>query len=345
MATQSYNTEGQRIGKYKGQILAHAIPQEVSGRFGVKKEIPKNSGDTIILRRWLPAGATASSPNIWAVDPVKHTIQEGVTPTAETIKPQDIQATLQEIGVVYRYTNRVADLYEDDVPSEIIQLTGERMGLVQELMRLGVLRACPNAFYAGGVLSRASIVSKITPNLLRKVARSLNTNLARRITSVLDASPKVNTYPIEAAYVVLCHSDSEADLRTELPGFKHVSEYGQRQSIHENELGSWEQFRFICTPHMPIYLAGGGAVGATGLVSVGAVSVDVYPMIVLSQESYGDVALRGKSSLSVGHQPASQKTKDDPLGQRGVISASTYYTAVRLNDLQMAVVEVGVTAL
>ena len=64
-----------------------------------------------------------------------------MTPTAETIKPQDIQATLQEIGVVYRYTNRVADLYEDDVPAEIIQLTGRRMGLVRELMRLGVLRA------------------------------------------------------------------------------------------------------------------------------------------------------------------------------------------------------------
>ena len=47
--------------------------------------------------------------------------------------------------MVYRYTNRVADLYEDDVPAEIIQLTGERMGLVQELMRLGVLRVCPNA--------------------------------------------------------------------------------------------------------------------------------------------------------------------------------------------------------
>ena len=37
MATHGYNTESQRIGKYKGQILGHAIPQEVSGRFGVKK--------------------------------------------------------------------------------------------------------------------------------------------------------------------------------------------------------------------------------------------------------------------------------------------------------------------
>lgn len=342
MATQGYNTEAQRIGKYKGQILAHAVPQEVAGRFGVKKEIPKNSGDTVIFRRWLPTGATTSSPNIWDVNPAQHTIQEGVTPTADTVKPQDIQATLQEYGVVYRYTNRVADFYEDDVPSEIIQLAGERMGLVLELVRLGVLRACTNAFYAGGVASRSLVNSKISPNLLRKVARSQNVNLARRITKVLDASPKVNTYPIEAAYVVLCHSDCEADLRTELPGFKHVSEYGQRQAIHENELGSWEQYRFICTPHMPVYLAAGAAVGA-GLVGTG--NNDVYPMIVLSEDAYGDVVLRGKGSFSVGHIPASQKTKDDPNGQRGVISASTYFTAVRLNDLQMAVVEVGVTAL
>ena len=41
MATHSYNTESQRIGKYKGQILGHAIPQEVSGRFGVKKGNPE----------------------------------------------------------------------------------------------------------------------------------------------------------------------------------------------------------------------------------------------------------------------------------------------------------------
>ena len=345
MANQGYQTEAQRIGKYKGQILGHAMPQEVAGRFGVKKEIPKNSGDTVVFRRWLPHGATTSAPNIWNVDPAKHTIQEGVTPVADTIKPQDIQATLQEYGVVYRYTNRTADLYEDDVPAEIIQLAGERMGLVLELVRLGVLRACTNAFYPGGVSSRGSVASKVTPTVLRKVARSQNSNLARRITKVLDASPKFNTYPIEAAYVVLCHSDCEADLRTELPGFKHVSEYGQRQALHENELGSWEQFRFICTPHMPTYLAAGAAVGATGLVSSDSVKIDVYPMIVLSEEAYGDVVLRGKSSFSVGHIPASQKTKDDPNGQRGVISASTYFTAVRLNDLQMAVVEVGVTAL
>lgn len=343
MANQAYNTSAQRIGKYKGQILAHAMPVEVTGRFGVKRNIPKNNGDTVTFRRWLPHGATTSTPNTWSVDPAKHTIQEGVTPVADTVKPQDIQATLQEYGVVYRYTNRVADLYEDDVPSEIIQLAGERMGLVVELVRLGQLRACTNVFYPGGVGSRSAVVSKITPSLLRKIARSLNSNLARKITNVLDASPSVNTYPIEAAYIVLCHSDVEADLRTELPGFKHVSEYGQRKAVHENELGSWEQYRFICTPHMPTYTGQGGTVGATGLV--GTTNIDIYPLIVLSQESFGDVVLRGKDSYSVSHIPASQKTKDDPNGQRGVISASTYFTAVRLNELQMAVAEVGVTAL
>lgn len=343
MATQALNTAAQRIGKYNGQIMAHAMPVEVAGRFGVKRQIPKNNGDTVIFRRWLPHGATAGAPNIWNVDPAKHTIQEGVTPTADTVKHQDVQATLQEYGVVYRYTNRVADLYEDDVPAEIVQLAGERMGLVTELVRLGKLRACTNVFYPTGVTSRNLVASKISPALLRKIARSLNSNLARKITNVLDASPNSNTYPIEPAYVVLCHSDVEADLRTEFPGFSHVSEYGQRKTVHENELGSWEQFRFICTPHMPTYTGQGAAVGATGLV--GTTNIDVYPLIVLSQEAFGDVALRGKDAYTVGHIPASAKSKDDPLGQRGVISASTYFTAVLLNELQMGVAEVGVTAL
>ena len=32
-------------------------------------------------------------------------------------------------GVLYRYSNRTADLYEDDVPAAMKKLTGERMGL------------------------------------------------------------------------------------------------------------------------------------------------------------------------------------------------------------------------
>lgn len=46
-----------------------------------------------------------------------------------------------------------------------------------------------------GVTSRSMVACEISPALLRKIARSLNSNLARKITNGLDASPNTNTYP------------------------------------------------------------------------------------------------------------------------------------------------------
>ncbi len=46
MAIQQYATITPRIGKLKGEILAHAIPMEVLGITGQQKQVPKNNSDT-----------------------------------------------------------------------------------------------------------------------------------------------------------------------------------------------------------------------------------------------------------------------------------------------------------
>jgi N4-gp56 family major capsid protein len=336
-----------RIGKLKGEILAHVMPVEVFGKFCVKKPMPKNSSETVVFRRWLPKGATTSTPNTWAVTPSSHQLSEGETPIAEAVTAQDITATLVEYGFIYRWTNRVEDLYEDDVPAEIKRLTGERMGLLLEMVRWGQLKACTNVFYSGTATTRATVAVAITSGNLRKVSRSLQVNQGMKITSILGASPGVGTQPVEAAYVAICHTDMENDLRA-LSGFIHVSEYGSRQAMHENELGSWENFRFITSPHLTPTLSAGANVGAgflSGGVAGNTTAADIYSVIVLSQEAFGDVALRGKSAMNISAFPAATKTKDDPLGQRGLIGAQTYFTCVRLNELHMAVIECACTFL
>lgn len=346
MATQTSSTVTPRIGRLKGEILKHVVPQEIIGKFCVKKPMPRNSSETVVFRRWLPKGATVSTPNTWSVDPAAHRLSEGETPVADTIAAQDITATLVEYGFTYRWTNRVEDLYEDNIPPEIKRLTGERMGLLLEMVRWGQLKAGTNVFRAGGVTARASITALVTAGMLRLIARSMSSNLAMKITGILDASVKIGTQPIEAAYVVICHSDLEADIRN-LTGFVHVSEYGNRTVVHQNELGSWESFRFITSPHLSPYLAAGTTGTANTRLSngvpnsAGSELCDVYPMVVLSEEAFGDVALRGTKALNVNMFMASEATKDDPLGQRGVIGAQTYYTCVRLNEGHMAVYEVA----
>lgn len=353
MAGNNFTTQQARIGKYKGEILKHVVPQEVIGRIGItsKKSIPRNSSDTVVFRRWLPKGATTSNPNVWTVDPAAHLLNEGETPNSDQILAQDIQVTLQEYGVLYRFSNRVVDMYEDDIPPEMKRLTGERMGLLLEMIRYGVLKAGTNVYRAGNVASRSLVNGLISANLLRNVARGLAANRAMKVTRILSATPMIGTQPVEAAYIAVCHTDLEPDIRSQLSGFIHISEYGNRQPIHENELGSWEQYRFVTSPETGPYLQAGATATANTRLSngvpnsAGTEACDVYPLLVLTEECYGDVMLRGMDGWNVTMIPAGQQTKDDPLGQRGYVGAQCYFAAIRLNEQMLAVVEVATASL
>lgn len=346
MAIQQYATITPRIGKLKGEILAHAIPMEVLGITGQQKKMPKNNSDTVVFRRYLPYGGV---DNRWIntsnVDTfaTSHQVAEGVTPTADTLTAIDVTATLQQYAVLYAVTDRVVDLYEDDIPSEMKRQTGERLGLVREMVRYGALKAATNKFYAGGT-SRSTVNKTITLPLLRKVARTLQANHAKQVTGILAPSPNIGTAPIEAAYLVFCHSDLEPAIR-DLPGYVGVHEYGSRKPIHPQELGSVERFRFIISPELAPYADAGAAVGTTGLESTSGQNIDVYPIIVVGEDAWGQVALRGMESLDVTYIPPGSKDKNDPLGQRGYIGAKTYFTALVLNQGWMAVIEAGAPAL
>lgn len=334
-----------RIGKLKGDILAHAVPCEVLGITGQQRGMPKNQGKTIVHRRYLPYGATNADWNTRnrpKAAPAAHELTEGVTPTADTLVPQDITVTLKQYGCLYQLTDQTVDTYEDDVPAEMKKQCGERIALVREMIRYGTLKACTNAFYAGGGASRAAVNAKITLPLLRKISRNLQANHAKRITGILAPSPNIDTQPVEAAYLVFCSTDAEADIR-DLPGFTTVAEYGTRKPVSPYELGSVENYRFITSPELAPYADAGADLGSTGLM--GTTKVDVYPFIVVGEDAWGQLSLRGADALDPTYIPPGQKDKSDPLGQRGFVGAKFYMACTMLNEGWMAVAEAGVSAL
>lgn len=346
MSQFTYASPAGRINKLKGEILAHAIPVEVLGITGMQRQMPKNNGKTVVYRRYLPyGGATTNSNTInrWSVSAAAHELTEGVTPTADTLIPQDITVTLKQYGCLYEVTDQAVDTYEDDVPAEMKKQAGERVGLLREMIRYGIIKAGTNAYYSGGT-TRATVDEKLTLTLLRKISRNLQANHAKRITSILAPSPNIGTLPVEASYLVFCHSDCEADIR-DMAGFKHVSEYGSRKPIHEQEIGSVENFRFITSPELASYADSGAAIGTTGCYSTTGTLIDVYPVIVAGEDAWGQVALRGGDSLDPTWIPPGQKDKSDPLGQRGFVGAKFYMNCTTLNEGWMAVAEVGITAL
>lgn len=345
MSNFTLASPAQRIGKLKGEILAHSIPVEVLGITGLQRQIPKNKGKTVSMRRYRPYGALATNDNTKnrpLVDATAHALTEGVAPTADTLVPDDVEVSLTQYGCLYQLTDQAADLYEDDVPAEMKKQCGERVGLIREMVRYGVVKAGTNVFFSGGT-TRATVDEKLTLKVLRKASRTLQANHSKRVTGILAPSVNIGTLPVEAAYLVFCHTDVEADVR-DLTGFVHVSEYGQRKVINENEIGSVENFRFITSPELAPYADSGAATGVTQLFSSGT-KVDVYPVIICGEEAWGQVALRGDNALDPTWIPPGEKSKSDPLGQRGFVGAKFYFASKILNEGWLAVIEAGVSDL
>ena len=356
MGLSSMLTPAQRIGKLKGEILSHAIPREVLGLIGETKPMPKNSGDTVVYRRWLPVNGTQSSPNTFFGNSSgndrtvqlanQHLASEGVTPNAETLTPQDITVTLNEYTVLYGYTKRTADLYEDDVPGAMKTQTGERLALVRELVRFNVIKGCTNKFYGGSGTSRTTVNGRLSLKLLRKITKALDLQHTDKVTEILSPTPKYGTSAVEASYFVFIHTDLKPDVR-DIPGFVPTAKYGTMKTVSPYEFGSVEEFRIIASPELVSIQDAATSVTAANynLISYTGTNPDVYQVVVAGRDAWGDIALRGTKSLDVHDLKPGQIDKNDPTGQRGYIGASTYYTAVLLNQYHMAVAEVAASVL
>lgn len=344
--TIAYTTNDGRINEVKGETLGHAVSVEALALGCTMKQMPKRQGDNITYRRWLPFGATTTSvhtQNRPAVTASDHIIQEGVTPSADSLTPVDVNVVQQQYGCIYVYSDKAAELYEDDIPDETKIQTGERMGLLREMIRYGSMKAASNVQYSGGT-SRGTVDARIDLNQIDQMTLTLKRNHAKMKSRVLTAGPNYDTSGIKPAYLVFCSTDVESDIY-DLPDFTPVEKYSRFEPINENELGACRNFRFLTSPELTAYADAGAAIGSTGLFSTTGSNIDVYPFIVCGENAVYDVALRGLNSFKLVHLPHNKPDKSDPGGQRGYVSAFFWDAVAVVNGGWIGVIEAGRTAL
>lgn len=326
------------------EMLKHAMPIKVLSTFGTQKQIPQNKTDTVVFRRALPIDAgTNGAPSITTSN---YLLQEGVTPGSRTIAYQDVQVTVQQYGVLMKLSSKAEAMYEDDIPGDMVKLVGEHMASIEELISYGVVRGGTNVVYANGS-SRSAVNTAITLNKLRQAARQLEAAHAHLVTEKLAASVNYGTSAIEPSYLVFIHTDMEADFRN-LTGFVPVAKYGSQKPVHEREVGAVERFRIVTSPYFKPFLAAGGSITAGTFLSNGGTSgttADVYPCMVVAQEAWGQVALKGMGAIQPIYLPAKQITHANPMGQFGYVGANFYKNAVRLNENWMVRVEAAASGL
>ncbi len=350
MQTYSSPTPARNLIYAEMEMLKHAMPIQVLGSFGVQKQHPLRKTDTKVFRRVRPFNSTIQSnpavgysetPNITATDFIT---AEGTTPTPNTIEYTNVSVTLEQYAILFRFSSKAEEMYEDDIPGDMKKQTGETLGEVAELVCYGANKAGTSVLYANGS-TRSGLNSIVTLQKLQAAARAIESNRGSYVNTKIAPGPNFGTTAVEPSYCVFVHTDCVADIRN-LPGFTKRVEYGSAITpVHEREFGSVEDFRFIKSPLFTPFLAAGATVTATGMKSAGTSKCDVYPMIIMAEDAWGHISLKGKGYTGISPTILSSKIKShaNPSGMFGYVGADFWYASVRLNENFMLRIETCVT--
>jgi N4-gp56 family major capsid protein len=329
-AGNDYGSINQRTAAYAvADMLDHAEAIFVLSKFGQTKEMPRNKADNMIFRRPVPF-APATTP-----------LTEGVTPAHQTMSYEDVPVSMKQYGSWVKITDRVEDLSEDPVLKDATELCGEQAGETKEMLLWGVLKAGTSVAYANGT-QRTDVNTPISVPLIQGATRFLNSQRAKKITSMMSSSPSYGTVSVMAGFIGFCHTDCDYDL-SQLTGWKKVEDYGQKQPLCPEEIGTLDRVRFITSPLLVPFPDAGGAKGT--MKSTSGTLADVYPVVIVAKNSYAHVPLKGKSAIVPKVVNPDKADKTDPLGQWGFVSWKMWDAAVILNQLWMIRLEVAVTNL
>ena len=313
-------------------MLSHAEPILVLERWGLSKPLPKNKAETVKFRRPIPFPVTTTS------------LTEGVTPPPQAMRYEDVSVTMQQYGAQVVISDRVADLSEDPVLKDAARLCGEQAAETKENIIWGVLRGGTNVTYTNNDTARTDVDTVFTTSDQRSITRALKKQRGKYHTSMLSGSPNYDTTPVDSSFIAFAHTDCEADIRN-LAGFVPRERYGQPTQTVPGEIGKCEDVRYIISPVLEPFLGEGASTIPTGIKSDGNVQVDVYPIVYLAKEAFGNVPLKGAGAMAPTVQNPGTRTETDPLGQRGFVSWKMWFACVRLNEAWIQRLETAVSAL
>ncbi len=327
------NTARAQAGHVVGKSLMTAQPVVILDKFLKSIPMPQHEGDKIFFRR----------ANLLA--PVHGSaLAEGVTPAAKTLSYTRIEATPAYYGDVIEFNDVVSDLVDDPVLTDMAEVMGTQIAETKEGINYDILKAGTNKFYDGSAFTlRTEVINKVSSSRLQSILRQLQRNKARPITKILKSTQNYGTQSVDASYVAFGHTDLLTDLEA-MSGFKKVADYGGADTISPYEVGSWGRFRFILSPEYAPYADAGDLAATNGMISTTGTQADVYPIVILGMEAAATIPLAGKSAIKPTIIRPEVLEKSDPLGRTGVCAWKIACTAVRTNELWMAVLEVAASA-
>lgn len=309
-------------------LLSRAYPHFVHALWGQVRDIPRNKTENVRFRKYASLSAATTA------------LTEGVTPVGSQASITDITGTVLQYGDFLTLTDYLDMTTIDPYKVELAEVLGDQMGDTLDQLTKNVLIAGTTVQYAQGVVGRTSVAAGMvfTGDEVRKAVRTLQGNNAKPLTQMIDPSDGFNTSPINPSYVGIISEKTHYDLKKD-PDWVKVAEYADpEERIHEAEVGSLDDVRFVLAAANTTTGAGAGVA-----VAGGAGGIDVHLTLIFGKEAYGLTRISGEAVKVITKELGASGTAD-PLDQRSTMGWKATYLVKRLQENFMIRVEHAVSS-
>ena len=296
--TQTYaNLTAEQKTFYERTLLSRLLPNLTFLKYGQKRPMPKNEGDTVNFRRFNSLTVPAAS------------LTEGVTPDGTTLSVTAVTATVAQEGNWVRVSDKISMVGIDPVVTETAALMGENAAQTLETRCAAVIFAGTNQQYAGGAATAAAITTGKVMNSdeVKKAVRTLRKN---------NAKPADGEY-----YIGFCDPEVAYDLQNDTL-WQDISKYNGAENIMKGEIGRIHGVRFILTTMCPT----DARTNSSGTL---------HNTLIVGKDAYGVVDVNGSSKPEIIVKPVGSAGTEDPLNQRGSVGWKAMAAFVRLQELAM----------
>jgi len=273
------------------------------------------------------------------------------------------EVTFNRFGLYLEYTDEVELFSEDKTQMVYREMLGDAAKQVNEDIIQKDMLSGANVYYIGSAVARDEVGQDTTDDGgaddinslmsyddVRKIIATLVSNRAKKFTSLVSGSTKVDTRTVNASYVGIVGPEVKYDLQGiadmhERPAWIPVNQYGSAATLMNNEVGAIDEMRFIESERAQKFVGAGAAIpaGYTGTLANDGTNFNVFPILCPTEGAFATVGLQGWGKMKFKSKAPGAVEQNDKFGVKGFFSVNWFYAGIILDQSKLLRVETCAT--
>lgn len=260
------------------KLLSVPVPNMIHKIPAMKKQMPRNGGNTLRMRRYNPLNT--------AMVPLGNS---GVTPPPQNLTAVDIDAKISFYGTYVQINEQVTLQNQDPVLNECAARLGVSLRQTEDQLTRDMLASTASFINCvGGV--NGDNPTELTRSDVDDVVRALLGNNAYTIMDNIEGEDKFGTAPVRDAYFALCHTDLTKSMDS-VNGFIQKNQYPSPMNALRSEWGAIGNLRFLVS-----------SIGST-TANASNLGATVYNIFCVGMEAYACIEQDGYSASFIYRPP------------------------------------------